>query len=280
METKILRELPPLVSAEATPPAVITPPKTASEESSNQSYYRSKIFSTDMGLNPLVSAASAIFSLGDRLQRSERVQDLSRLHQELIHEIKAFEHLTRNQGHRSQIILAARFVLCAWLDDIILHTKWGQYSEWEKRRLTNNWQHEFNHMDQFFLLLERCLRDPKDYIDLLELMYLCLSLGFIGLEQKKEYGAATIAKIRSDLYHCIMQTRGEVSQQLEIQIQATGSTEKTLHRWLPIAASLVLSFTILTTSFILTNNQLNQQAHSAYQLLNKLLQPFSLSEEL
>src|SRR5574337_1323634 len=70
------------------------------------------------------------------------------------------------------------------------------------------------------------------------------TLSFIGLEQKKEYGAATIAKIRSDLYHCIMQTRGEVSQQLEIQIQATGSTEKTLHRWLPIAASLVLSFTI------------------------------------
>ncbi len=110
-------------------------------------------------------------------------------------------------------------------------------------------------------------------------MYLCLSLGFISLE-RKEQGTLNIVKIRSDLYQCIMQTRGEISQQLEIQAEVTEIKEKTLHRWLPAVASLIITLCILLTSYLLTNYELNHEAKSAYQLINRLLQPFSISEEL
>ena len=80
-----------------------------------QSYYRSKVYTANLGINPLIAAASTLFTLVAKLRESEAYTDINGLYQQLTHEIRAFENNAQAQKYRSDIILVARYVLCALL---------------------------------------------------------------------------------------------------------------------------------------------------------------------
>jgi len=236
------------------------------------SYYRSKIFTSEIGINPLIAAASPIFAIVEKLAKTRYISDISKLHQDLTHEIKAFENKIQTQGYRSQIILAARYVLCAWIDEVILNTEWGIDSEWDKRRLVNNLQESAAGNQQFFVLLDRCSQDPAIYIDLLELMYLCLILGLEGDYRYLERGHIQLSSLIDNLYQCIRQQRGDFSKNLEVKLEVA-TKPRTLNRslLLPILC-FIGSIVIIISLYCALNYRLNQQTNLANQALQKFLQ--------
>lgn len=182
--------------------------------SSLQNYCQSKATLTVSGVNPLIAACSALFSLASKLSSTCVAPALDVLKKDLIHEIKAFECAAQTQGYLADIILVARYAICTVLDDIIQQTDWGNTLGWEQQGLLWLFHGEQNGGESFFIILERLQREAQQGIELLEFFYFCLSVGFQGKYRAMNADHAELARITDNLYHSIRAIRGDYSMAL------------------------------------------------------------------
>ncbi len=231
-----------------------------------QTYYRSKAFVSQAGINPLITAAAPLFYLAEKFQFIEYSPGLLKLHEDLNHELQAFEHQAHSYGYRINFTMAAKLVLCLWIDEMVLLTRWGRDSDWSKYSLTETTQNDQTENKSFFFVLNHCLQDPVTYIDLLELLYLCLSLGFEGEYRYLERGYIQLAEIRDTLFHTIQRHRGEVYKQLEISsIVPEVKQEKYLSRFIRKLLLISITLAAIVTSYCLLNGQLQYNLDSNQQ---------------
>ncbi len=234
-------------------------------------YYRSKAFSSNISINNLINASDPILTLVTKLRQIPAPPDANVLYLNLCHEIKAFENKAQTQGYRLQIIFAAKFVVCALLDELIAITLWPNL-EWKKYSLIEtfhkeNWEH-----DQFYLILERGLQDAVAHIDLLELIYICLRLGYEGKFRSIERGHLELKSMIDHLYHVITQHREEFSRSLLIRLGDPShqlSRQKNYFHLLPsawlISTIMIVSLIII---FIFFYSKLIETASPIYQFIN------------
>ncbi len=176
------------------------------------------------GLNPISDAAANLFSFCGRLQQLKSYRHLSKLHQELMQEIQIFQNTAKTQGYSSEHILVSRYALCATLDDLIKNTSWGSEGRWDQYSLLTAFHPDTVNPDRFFVILERIVKEPGLYIDILELMYICLSLGFEGpyrtavpmpeQYQADQYNNFQFERIIQSLYQQIRAYRGDFHKHL------------------------------------------------------------------
>lgn len=180
----------------------------------DQAYFRPQVFTITVGINPLTTAAAPLFSLVSKFITTPNQHDINLLHDHLIHEIKAFTISAQTQGYRSETIQVARFAICALLDEIILQTSWGHETVWSKYKLLSHFQQEGNPDERFFIILKRLLQDPVPYIELIEFMYLCLSLGFSGKFKTMDNGREAKKNLLEEVYQSVRLQRGEFAKNL------------------------------------------------------------------
>jgi len=71
----------------------------------------------------------------------------------------------------------ARFALCAWVDEAILNSRWLQKNRWLNDQLQHVHYHTADAGEQFF---ERLNGLGPQQLEVREVYYLCLALGFAG----------------------------------------------------------------------------------------------------
>ncbi len=238
---------------------------------SPRTYYRSQKVTVNTGINPLVAAAASLFTAVAELRTLASSPDVYALYQELTHEIKAFETQAQSQGYRSEIILVARYILCTTLDETILNTGWGKVGDWHKLLITfhgEDWGGE-----RFFLILERLSADVALHIDILEFIYLCLNLGYMGKYQVIANSHVELEDLTDNLYQTIRWQRGEIKKELLLQgNNLTSAKEKKP----PISLLLlvILTFTVSLTIYAIFNFMLGSSTNTLYQQLNGFLQTY------
>ncbi|MBV2134209.1 type IVB secretion system protein IcmH/DotU [Pseudomonas sp. MAP12] len=198
--------------------------------------------SFNVGLNPLVDAAAVLLSEAVRLKHSGEAEDLHALHQRLSGELKLFEHRALHDGAESSQVMAARYVLCTVLDEAVVTTPWGNESEWSQMSLLSSFHNETFGGEKFFQLLERLSRNPVKHLPMLELMYLCLALGFEGKYRVQPRGMLELEAIRDSLYRQIRQLRGDVPREVSPHWQGLKDTRR--HRVRIVPWWLVALFTL------------------------------------
>lgn len=166
------------------------------------------------GLNPIVDAAGYLFSVIGKLKHIKSYRQLNKLQNELIQEINTFQETIKGLGYNSEYTIVCRYVLCATLDEIISHTAWGNQGQWENYSLLSAFKQDKQHQDKFFSILERTIKEPSLYIDLMELMYLCLSMGYKGQYRTTEHNQYQLEQITNSLYKHIRAYRGSFSKML------------------------------------------------------------------
>src|SRR5207253_1949275 len=124
---------------------------------------------------------------------------LNKLQKELIQEINHFQQTVKAQDYRSEYILVSRYAICATLDDVISNTLWGGQGQWDNFNMLAIFNQDTMSHDRFFAILERILKDPAQYIDMMELMYICLSLGFKGNYRATEFGSNQLEQVTNTL---------------------------------------------------------------------------------
>lgn len=164
------------------------------------------------GLNPIADAASHLFSLLGKLQYLTSYPALNKLQAELIEEMNFFYETVKNHGYSSEYTLVCRYIMCATLDEVISHTPYGEQGQWETYSLLAAYNQDMQHQEKFFTILERIVKEPALYIDLMELMYLCLSLEYKGRYRNVELGQCQLEQITNTLYKHIRAYRGSFSK--------------------------------------------------------------------
>jgi type VI secretion system protein ImpK len=203
-----------------------------------------------IGLNPLLQAASPLLLLTGQLRGTLSTMDPAGLRRHALDEIRHFEDQARASGVRNEIVLAARYALCAGLDEAVLSTPWGAQSEWAQHPLLVALHREAWGGEKFFEMLDRISADPERHIDLLELQYLCLALGFSGKYQMMPRGHEQLADLQQRLYRTIRGIRGVAAQDLSLQWRGLEDRRNRLIRYVPwwvIGAAMIA---LLAVTFV------------------------------
>jgi type VI secretion system protein ImpK len=166
-----------------------------------------------LGVNPLVAAAGPLLSLIARLARTYSQPNPADLRERTLQQIRAFEDAAGRTNVPREQVVKARYVLCASLDDIAQSTEWGRDGMWASRPLVAGFREGLRGIEGiqsgvgFFRLLEDAKRNPGTELHLLELMYLCLSLGFLGELRIDQRPMAALDRVRQDLYTVVSNQR-------------------------------------------------------------------------
>lgn len=86
------------------------------------------------GNNPLISAASSLLCITCDLKK-ESYQDIELLKPKLVEELKSFEFQAINSGVESNYVALSRYLLCTFVDEIIVTTPWGSESHWASKSM-------------------------------------------------------------------------------------------------------------------------------------------------
>jgi type VI secretion system protein ImpK len=201
------------------------------------------------GLNALVQAATPLLLMAGQLRQTPALGDVAGLRRHALDEIRRFEEKAAASGVTSEVILAARYALCATLDEAALSTPWGAQSEWAQHSLLVALHREAWGGQKFFDMLTRILPDPSRHIDLLELQYLCLAVGFAGKYHVAERGQAQLAEVERELHRAIRNHRGTPPPELSPRWRGREDRRNPLLRYVPwwvvgagAAAVLLLTF--------------------------------------
>ena len=172
------------------------------------------MFNTKMGINPLIASASALLSLAGYFPEKNKssTPNLSLLFEDLQHEIKVYENNAKMEQYHSDTIIAGRYLICAFLDEVIQ----CEFPDWQNYSLLKLFHHEENNGERFFFMMEKLSQDPEYHIDLLELIFLCLNLGYRGKYQLEADGKEKLTLLTERLFDIIRIHRGDLKKELHI----------------------------------------------------------------
>ncbi|MCH9691884.1 MAG: type IVB secretion system protein IcmH/DotU [Gammaproteobacteria bacterium] len=192
-------------------------------------------------LNPLVAAASKLLSVTIKLRTTMNHTKVPDLHKRLAAEIQHFEREAKQLALTSEIVLTARYWLCTVIDEVVLSTPWGVSSGWSQHSLLSLFHKETFGGEKCFAILLRTLETPGTNLELLELFYLCLSLGFQGKYRLVPRGHEQLEKIRDNLYQTIENHRPTMERDLSPHWQGCVEKSRRLIQYVPmwVIASVV-----------------------------------------
>lgn len=206
-------------------------------------------FKADHGLNPIVNAASTLIAVFAKTRSSVSHPDVGGLHQRLINEIKALEAQLRDLGLKQEVQLSVRYLMCSVLDEAVLNTPWGTESAWAQRTLLSVFHGETSGGEKSFLILDRLRQSPSENLEVIELFYICLSLGFEGRYRFMNRGREALEQVREELFSIIRRQRGDYERTLSPSWGGLGRTRNPLTEYIPLWVVVALMATILFFSY-------------------------------
>ena len=264
----VLRPRPGASSASSPPPS----PPSPSGPSPAARLEASPIPPPPSGMlaNPLLEAAMPLLVLARELRHTIEHPDPAGLLQRCVDFVTRFEEQAQAAGARREAVLSARYVLCAFLDEVVLGTPWGGHSPWSRQGLLITFHKEAWGGEKFFLLLERLLASPGANRDLLELMYVLLALGFEGRYRPLPDGQATLERLRRQVYLSLRELRGEPEPALSPHWRGTPRPQRRLAGTTVLWVSVALSAALLLGLYVVLVFLLNQASDPIYFRLAQL----------
>jgi type VI secretion system protein ImpK len=180
------------------------------------------------------------------------------LQTELLTELKKLTVSLRENGCTEIAATAARYILCAALDEAVLSTSWGAKSVWSQRSLLATLHGETWGGEKLFAMLSDFQNDVDGNIDLIELIDTCLSLGFKGRYRLLEQGEAQLYDLRIALGRLVSTRRQSRPSSLAPScLPETGEAQ--LRGWLPIWVAAVLSAVLIVSLYLYFFSQISEQ---------------------
>lgn len=160
------------------------------------------------GTNPLVIAAGPLLDLLGRLRSALTQASFTDLKASVSRTLDGFDAAAASAGARPGDIPGAKYALCTMADDVVMnlpgeaHEKAIWASDPMLPKFCNN---ERNGGVGFYQRLQQLLTNPGDNYDLLELKYVCLSLGFEGMHRAEtpNTGQAALQNTRREVYNAL-----------------------------------------------------------------------------
>lgn len=221
-------------------------------------------------LNPLVQAAAPLLSAAPRLRAMVRHPNPAALRASLAESVKRFEASARAQGLPNEQVVAARYVLCTLLDESASSTPWGSSGSWSSQSLLVQFHNEGWGGEKVFQLLTRLAENPGQNRNLLELVYIALSLGFEGRYKVLDNGRAQLDSVRERLAQMLKTQAGPVDRSLSTQWVGVAAAPKRLRDGIPLWVAAAATALLLLLVFIALRLSMNAQTDTTFSALQSL----------
>ena len=202
------------------------------------------------GLNPLVAAAAVLLGLATRVRGTAAQKDVEGLRDRVVRELKSFEAAAAATGLSRELVRTAHYALSATIDDLVLSTPWGSQSSWPKRSMVSTFHNEVVGGERFYEILNHLHKNPGNNADVLELMYICLALGFQGRLRITDRGSSEHSRIREGIYRTLRERRGDFERDLAPHWRGLEAVHRPLTSYIPAWVIAVVTAAILTLMFM------------------------------
>lgn len=158
-------------------------------EQNERGYSESRI------IRSLSDLCSDCFTLILQLRKNHDLGDPSELRHKILTVFRKMSDEGRQIGVRTEELQEAQYALSAFLDETIMASEWHHKETWSRQSLTVELFQDPNAGDVFFNRLEQIRSKGKTKVQVLEVHYLCLTLGFEG-----KYGALSHEELQGLIY--------------------------------------------------------------------------------
>jgi type VI secretion system protein ImpK len=220
--------------------------------------------------NPLIDAAHPLLTIVTQLRGTARHEDPSALRDELARAIATFEHQAGAAGEPRDAIIAARYLLCTFLDETAASTPWGGQGAWASDPLLVRFHNETWGGEKSFLLLSRLSEAPQKNRHVLELFHLCLALGFEGRYRVLPNGRGQLEQLRERLFQMIRQDRPAAEPSLSPQWRPAQVSRRKWFSAAPFWTFCVLAGAAAIGSYLYYASSLAAQSDAAFAALGSL----------
>lgn len=223
------------------------------------------------GVNPLLSAAHVLIGLVRQLRATAAHPDPARLRHQLLDRVAEFESAASNAGLAAHQIVAARYLLCAFIDEVVQATPWGAGGAWAGGGLLQEFHEESSGGDKAFKVLDRLCKEPAKNHDLLELYYVCLALGFQGRYQGADGAGPQLDAVTARVLEALYPDAQRPSERpLSLQWEGVATRGNRDLSTLPVWVVLAVGAALVLAIALLVNAQLDRLARPLFKQIHEL----------
>lgn len=153
--------------------------------------------------NPLVAAAANLLILLGRLRSGVVEMQVQPLIEHVAREIDLFERNALAAGVPPADVTDAKYSLSATADDIVQNLPGADKAVWLQYSMVARFFNERSSGVGFFQKMDAAMKAPGQRFHLLEMMLVCLSLGFEGQYRTAPNGSVDLARIRTAIYETL-----------------------------------------------------------------------------
>ena len=149
----------------------------------------------DKSENQLINISSELLSIVLKINALPEPEDIAELRNQLAHRISELKEKGSHLNYPVAVIDKLCFLFAVVLDEFIIYTDWGDKRSWENKTLLSELFGMRNGGELFFTVTDKAMRQPNKMIDLLEVIYLFLNVGFKG-----QYHSQGSEQLKSMIY--------------------------------------------------------------------------------
>jgi len=221
-----------------------------------------------VGPDVLAVAAAPLLQLMARLRNTASPPDSGDLYQRTVRQMRMFEEEARDKGVPLEQMRPAHYALCASLDDIVLNTPWGSSGTWSQRSLVSTFHQEVRSGERFFDVLKQMCDNPGRFLPVIKLMYICMSLGFVGQYRLSRRGIGDINRIREETYAVIARQQKAAEPDLAPHTKGVNAPYRPVRFIVPLWVAAAAGLGIAGALFLWFSISLNSASDTVYARLH------------
>jgi len=220
--------------------------------------------------NPLIEAASSLFFRATRIRNTATNDDIYGLRSQFVNDLAEFDQRTRSSEEQAELLTDARYALCTFVDETVLNTPWGSQSKWQEESLLSTFFNETWGGDRFFAILDRAKQQPGRSIALLEILFVCLVLGFEGKYHVLDRGRARLEEIIDDLFRILRAQRGDLDRELSPHWRGVETGANKISNYLPLWVLAAIAAALLVSLYLAFRFALSGATYPVFDKLSAL----------
>jgi type VI secretion system protein ImpK len=202
------------------------------------------------GRNAILQACAPLLTLAAGLQKTTRPADAAALRREATRQMQMFRQRLRAASVPEEDSNMASYVVCTFVDAAVLNTPWGAQSGWSSQLLVTAFHQESVGGVKFFQILEHVRTNPARYINLIELLGVCLAFGFQGKYRLEERGRAKLEELQRELANLIRDYRPPRYDGLSPRWRGAQQTRNPMLRFVPWWIVAACGLIVLVVGFV------------------------------
>ena len=216
----------------------------------------------------ILSESKPLLTLMTYIRQCQEPPDTDLLHQRVLHQVEMFIQKCRENQYPNYLIEPSTYCLCAALDEAVLSTKWGTQSIWVQKTLLGFFRFGNSGGENFYSILDELAREPRKNIEVLELIYFILSLGFEG----KYYGEKRIYRdeFRNRLFGILKLNKDKFEMQLSPHWKDSQPIVDRKHRQTRLKKFSFYCFSLMAVIWAGFNFTAYQHSRSLLKMLSQI----------